>query len=740
MVFLIFEKSKTYEVKNQLRHMEVKRIRNRKKRFKGSFKAAAQSPARSKSILKCVCLVLCLLCALPAHSAQRVALVIGNANYKHAPLLANPVNDAKDMSAALARLGFSVTRLENIGWQNLHRSLREFSRAAEVSEVAVVFYAGHGIEVDRKNYLIPVDAKLASDRDVDFEAVSLDLVLHTVEGASELRLVILDACRDNPFLSKMQSAGATRSLGRGLARVEPAVETLVAYAAKEGTVASDGNGRNSPYSEALLAFLEEPGLEVGLMFRKVRDAVLGATGGRQEPFVYGSLSAKGAYLKSPQKIPETAVTQVPSTITVSEIDQSDKEYEFLFWNSIKDSDNVEEYKVYLDAFPDGRFAALARSRLKRLEEPNGGGTAAEIKDDQAAEIPALNLSRKESRLIQHGLAALGFKPGPIDGLFGNRTRQAIESWQRASGHERTGQLLRQQADALMAIGEEAKLELERKAEAERQRDRMAPGQEFRDCANCPLMVVIPSGSFTMGSPASEEGRFDNEGPQHRVTIANPFAVGKYEVTFAEWDECRRDGGCSDNPSDLGHGRGNRPVVGVSWRDAKEHVAWLSRKTGEHYRLLSEAEWEYAARARTSTSRHWGEGEIDECDYANGRDHSAAQGFSYIDELIGTFSSCDDGYVWASPVGSFRPNGFGLHDVLGNVWEWVEDCWHDSYDGAPSDGSAWTTGGDCSKRILRGGSHWYDDEVRVLRSAVRKPYFDGGGLYSSGFRIARTLTP
>ena len=139
----------------------------------------------------------------------------------------------------------------------------------------------------RKNYLIPVDAELASDRDVDFEAVSLDLVLHAVKGASEMRLVILDACRDDPFVAKMQSAGVTRSLGRGLARVEPAVETLVAYAAKEGTVASDGTGRNSPYSEALLTYLEEPGLEVGLRFRKVQDSVLGATGGRQEPFVYG---------------------------------------------------------------------------------------------------------------------------------------------------------------------------------------------------------------------------------------------------------------------------------------------------------------------------------------------------------------------------------------------------------------------------------------------------------------------
>ena len=475
--------------------------------FSGRFRTTVHRRSKGyQQFLKLVCLTLCMLCVVPAQSAQRVALVIGNANYEHATLLANPVNDAIDMSAALDRLGFSVTRLENVGWQNLHRSLREFSRAAEVSDVAVVFYAGHGMEVDRKNYLIPVDAKLASDRDVDFEAVSLDLVLHAVEGASELRLVILDACRDNPFLSKMQSAGATRSLGRGLARVEPAVETLVAYAAKEGTIASDGSGRNSPYSEALLTFLEEPGLEVGLMFRKVRDAVLGATGGRQEPVYYGSLSAKGAYLKSPRDLPESTVPQTSEPSAISEVDPSDKEYEFLFWNSIKDSDNSEEYQVYLDTFPNGRFAALAKSRLKRLEKPGPDTVITKIEDEQVDDLPVLNLSRSESRLIQHGLAKLGFRPGPIDGLFGSRTLQAIEAWQEASGHEKTGRLLEEQADALMAIGEEAKAELEKKAEAERKKNRMVAGREFRDCADCPLMVVIPSGMFMMGSPAGEEGR------------------------------------------------------------------------------------------------------------------------------------------------------------------------------------------------------------------------------------------
>ena len=232
----------------------------------------------------------------PLSAAPRVALVIGNASYEHAPALANPLNDAADMGAALERLGFAVTRLENGSDAEMRRGLNEFRRAASASEVAVVFYAGHGIEVDGRNFLVPVDARLATDQDVEYEAIPLELAQRAVERASGLRLVILDACRENPFAVSMQRAGATRSIGRGLARVEPSGETLVAYAAKEGTVASDGDGRNSPYSEALLRFLEEPNLEVMFMLRKVRDAVLASTGGSQEPFWYGSLSSRGVYL------------------------------------------------------------------------------------------------------------------------------------------------------------------------------------------------------------------------------------------------------------------------------------------------------------------------------------------------------------------------------------------------------------------------------------------------------------
>ena len=243
----------------------------------------------------------------------------------------------------------------------------------------------------------------------------------------------------------------------------------------------------------------------------------------------------------------------------------------------------------------------------------------------------------------------------------------------------------------------------------------SPGDTFRDCPGCPELVVVPSGRFMMGSRSGD----DDERPVHEVTIASPFAVGVYEVTFDEWDACVSDRGCGRyRPDDEGWGRGNRPVVNVSWNNAKAYVRWLTGKTGKEYRLLSEAEWEYVARAGTTTRYWWGN--------SLGRDRANCQ-----------YSYCGDSYRYTAPVGSFSANPFGLYEVHGNVWEWTEDCYNDSYHGAPSDGSAWGSG-NCSRRVVRGGS--WDDSTWILRSAKR--YWDSTGIrYSSGgFRVARTLTP
>ena len=270
-------------------------------------------------------------------------------------------------------------------------------------------------------------------------------------------------------------------------------------------------------------------------------------------------------------------------------------------------------------------------------------------------------------------------------------------------------------------------------------DEFAVGEVFDDCGHCPEMVVVPAGSFTMGSPSSEAGRNSNEGRQREVTIGAKFAVGVYEVTFDEWDACVSGGGCGGHdPDDQGWGRGGRPVIDVSWDDAKAYASWLSRETGESYRLLSEAEWEYVARAGTGTARYWGASASGQCRYANGADLTAKR-----HESSWTVADCDDGHYRTAPVGSFEPNGFGLHDVLGNVWEWVEDCWHENYARAPRDGRAWldSHGGDCSRRVLRGGS--WNLRPKILRAAYRGRLVTGIRVSNIGFRLlrsVRTFTP
>ncbi len=247
--------------------------------------------------------------------------------------------------------------------------------------------------------------------------------------------------------------------------------------------------------------------------------------------------------------------------------------------------------------------------------------------------------------------------------------------------------------------------------------RYEPGETFKDCPECPEMVVVPAGSFIMGSAESEEGRTRFEGPQHRVMFSRPFAVGKFSVTFDEWDACVADGGCDHyKPSDSNWGRGKRPVINVSWNDAQAYISWLKRKTGRNYHLLSEAQREYVTRAGTSSPYWWGS--VISPSQAN-YDAGSRGEFNYQ----------------TAPVDSFQPNPWGLYQVHGNVWEWTEDCWNESYEGAPTDGSAWTSG-DCNSRIVRGGS--WEAQPRYLRSALRNLYIAVNRNPRYGFRVARPL--
>jgi formylglycine-generating enzyme required for sulfatase activity len=549
---------------------------------------------------------------LPAQAERRVALIIGNSQYQSVPKLANPANDAEAMATSLKALGFEqVTVRLDLGYDQFISTLRDFAREADKADWALVYYSGHGIEVGGVNYMIPVDAHLKTDRDVELEAVDINKVLTAVERASKLRIVILDACRDNPFASQIKRTVATRSIGHGLSRIEPGAGTLVVYAAKHGETALDGDGKNSPFAASLLSRIDTPNLEVRRLFDVVRDDVMERTRGQQQPFAYGSLSGREDYYF------RTAAAVASATA------------------------------------PQTTTPPVAPS-----PQPRSGGAA-------------------------------------------------------------------------------------------------------KDCPNCPDMVSIPKGTFTMGASSAEEDREklpkDEQGhssPQRAVTISKAFSLGRTEVTRGQyavfatatgrpmgsscWSLGLKEGESGEKEGRNWHNPGfaqtdDAPVLCVSWEDAKAYVDWLTRTTGKPYRLPTEAEWEYAARARTTTARYWGDERHVACRYANVADRSLVQLGGY-DNSPDQFFQCSDGYSNTAPVGRFQANAFGLYDMIGNVSEWVEDCWNDDHQDAPN-GQEARYSGDCTHRVIRGGS-WYSTPA-TARAAFRWAELYQNHADDLGFRVARS---
>jgi uncharacterized caspase-like protein len=288
---------------------------------------------------------------------SRVALVIGNGDYAHANALPNPPNDASDVAESLKRLGFSVTRVVDGTYDDLRRAIRSFNVQVQGADVGLIYFAGHGMELAGENWLIPVDADLKTDLDVPNEAISLKTLMQSVSRAGGLGLVILDACRDNPFAVKMARSKLARSVVRGFASVMPTSNVLVAYAAKDGTTAKDGDRRNSPYTAALLRNLEIPGLEISRLFRNVRDEVVTSTHRAQQPYVYGSLSSKAIYLRPPASPPApSAGPQIPAASADDAI-----------WLTIKDSTDPQLLEEFLTRFPASSHAAEARVRHDGLQ-------------------------------------------------------------------------------------------------------------------------------------------------------------------------------------------------------------------------------------------------------------------------------------------------------------------------------------------------------------------------------------
>jgi len=362
-----------------------------------------------------------------AFADKRVALVIGNSAYQNAPPLPNPANDASAVADMFRDAGFDVVSKRDVGITELRRTLRDFNIATQDADIAVVYFAGHGLEIDGSNYLIPVDAVLERDTDVDDEAISLDRIMRILEPVKRLRLIILDACRDNPFSRTMRRTLASRSMSRGLAKVEPTTsDTLIAFAAKAGSTASDGDGPHSPFTTALLDNLVEPGLDLRIAFGRVRDEVLSRTARQQEPFVYGSLGGAIVAL-----VP--AKTDTHPSGPVGNIQPNEQaNLEITFWNSIKDTKNVRLFEAYLRRYPNGSFADIARITLDGLK--TAALTPPPAKIDDKAPISDSGLLKE----VRERLYELNFDPGPFDGPYTEEARDAIRDYEQQSNLPQTG--------------------------------------------------------------------------------------------------------------------------------------------------------------------------------------------------------------------------------------------------------------------------------------------------------------
>ncbi|WP_423766650.1 formylglycine-generating enzyme family protein [Cupriavidus necator] len=358
---------------------------------------------------------------------------------------------------------------------------------------------------------------------------------------------------------------------------------------------------------------------------------------------------------------------------------TDEQYELSFWESIKNSNYAADYEAYLKQYPNGRFAGLAKARLERL-----AASAPAPKAQPPAPAPA---PAPPPRAGATASGQVSRSPPPAAAPAPPAPAAAARPSAPAAAAPRTG-----------TAGEGVAGTTLRTA-------------EIRDCPACPALVTVPAGSFTMGSSASDPA----EKPPHHVAIAQPFAIGRYEVTVEQWNACADAGGCQRIPTAADSAK-NAPVRDVSWDDAQQYVAWLSKTTGKSYRLPTEAEWEYAARGGSATAYWWG------------------------DQMRKGNANCKDcGDPWnqdaPAPVGSFAPNPYGLHDVNGSVWEWVADCWHSSYKGAPPDGRAWNENA-CGARVIRGGS--WREGASYMVSSTRFKYSPSVRQSQNGFRVARDM--
>jgi len=605
---------------------------------------------------------------------KRVALVIGNGNYVNARKLVNPVNDANDMAKALTDVGFEVISGTNLSLKQMTEKVREFGDKLKASGgVGLFYYAGHGIQVNSRNYLIPVEADISREDEIDFAALNFDIVLRKMATANNgLNIVILDACRNNPF-ARSWNRGEEEG---GLAQINAPTGTFIAYATSPDKTASDGTGRNGLYTAELLKFIKQPNMKIEETFKEVRKAVKQASGDKQIPWDSSSLSGEFYFKTDKSTIAKTVTNNQTTETMITAKTKAEQEKEA--WDLVKNSASASDFRYYLEEFPSGANAAAAKIRLEELIWQTVRGSDKAKIQAYLNEFPSgANASAARIRIKQlEESANVTTNPTPTSNNSTNRTAGAISKATLPGGVEMS-------------------------------------------------FAYIPAGSFEMGRAEPNSMTNFRENPGHTVKISREFWMQTTEVTQAQWKAIM---GALPSKCDYGKLKGlflgdNKPIVCVSWDDAQKFVSQMNLKNdGYKYRLPTEAEWEYAARAGTTG------------DYAGDLDSMAWYYKNAGDQILSgewNEDKVESNNNRTHDVGTKQANAWGLYDMHGNVWEWCQD-WYGSYpSGTVTDPTGATSG---SRRVLRGGT-WHLT-AEGLRSAVR--FFDKPSHRDvrEGFRVVR----
>jgi formylglycine-generating enzyme required for sulfatase activity/uncharacterized caspase-like protein len=723
-----------------------------------------------------VCAAFWALAAPTVAEAKRVAFVVGINVYDNLTpnqQLLKAVNDSKAIASVLKDIGFQVIAAENTTRPNFLRAWQRFLDTVAPGDVTALYFSGHGVEINGSNYLLVRDTPLAADGEevLKNSALRLQALMDRLkEQRAQVSIFIIDACRDNPYADPRGKRGLNAA--RGLRPEEPPKGTMIMLSAGAGqealdALSADDPNPNSVYTRTLLPLLKEPGLEITDLAKRLRgevEALAATVRHEQRPAFYHELSGDLFLVPRPLGSPAIA-SGVPAASEAA-----------VAWSATKDTSSTAVLEAFLKQFGGTVYADMARARLDELKRTQvavaapAGATASTSAPRVAAgssptnSAPVVNPEPKQARpepkrvpsvyeaaqawavvRATNDLDALNdFIGRYADTIYGPMARQRLQELKGSQDAQVAAAAVPAPlARAPDAVVSPAPLPPSQRVTppastpavgiahephhgaplASAEERRLVPQDQFTECAGCPEMTVVPAGSFLIGSPASEAGRDVDEGPQVGVTFARPLAVAKSAVTFEEWDACIADGGCNGyRAPDDGRLRGRYPVVNVSWDDAQSYVTWLSRKTGKPYRLLSEAEREYVARAGTTTPFWWGS--------------SISSRQANYDGTIGYAGGERGEFRQRSlAVDSFPANPFGLSGVHGNVSEWVSDCWRGSYQDMPANGAASMTG-DCGRRVLRGGS-WYDPPQQ-LRAAARSALYPGFRSNKIGFRVARSL--